>query len=336
MTRLCLECSTVFGGKSSQKYCSELCRNNAYRSANQTLCIGYFSTKSKCPDASLTGSDTKRCQPCKSTELYLSRYFRSPKGLHVYNAILNAGTVETFPDLDAIKAFNTLRLYRQNANGLENSRPRKLYEVCHRYPLGHADFVGLTTDANLFVGKRSLNRKAGNRDFPPLDDSPHLYIERKALKRRFKITKNDNRKSIMLKLLKHIGPSLAPYIRSLTPVIPKPVTGEIADFSTTAYNEVRVLADQIDRLVPDLQINTYLKHWLHGDPGFDGGDGATVIGVNDQNTVIHSSGVDILQEYFQSGNTDQCPVFDPDYAPDIALIEWSNRAAGFSPNIGRR
>jgi len=129
----------------------------------------------------------------------------------VIQTIKRAGTIETFPRVQAIGEFEELCRLRARYNTIVDGKPRREFSICHKMPLNHPSMVGVTAGINLFIGLTSLNQTAGREYGDHIEDS-RLYVHRSQLNPNYLVGKDHTQVEIMGLLYRRFGDALLNHI----------------------------------------------------------------------------------------------------------------------------
>jgi len=201
----CEHCGKLFTPqRKTAKFGSTKCRvSHSRRNGAKTSCKGYITTP--CPDQLQTTAKDGRCRECGKKHRRFKKYPNTPIGAQVISVIRRAKTLETFPSVRSIKEYEEQIKSRSTANGVRGAKVRLVYNVCHKMPVGHPNYVGLSSGENLFVGLSSLNQQAGRELSEYLYDNQNLYIKRSDLRSEYLVNSQTPQSEIMSLLYKRFG-----------------------------------------------------------------------------------------------------------------------------------
>lgn len=333
LTKICSYCGKEFKTKSrtrkgsSGTFCETKCRVAAKRKRDflkEIRCIGYLNNP--CPNKSKTTAKEKRCPICKPKESRFRAFPNTVIGRQVINTVKRAGSVETFPDVEAIRDFAQLCTARAQFNSIEWGKHQREFSVCHKVPVQHPEVMGLTTGENLFIGISRLNSKAGNRDWGDHARNDSLYAQRNVLKKEYFVKDTTTEPEIMEMLLCKLGPNFLDYLVDAKHP-KKDRNKELSDdLCKSGSSPAKVLASEVRRIygASDPDLASTLIDWANYVEGYHSDserqcwvrEGAT-------GTVFNSDRWEHIQHVFQTGIEFDCDPFYIGYEPIDPDAGWT-------------
>jgi len=207
----CEHCGDLFSySRSDADHCSSSCRKAASRKSatgsqprkplkgSQVACSGALGEACAKTDYRKPDKDYK-CRPCRLKESEhnaLHRFYKSRFFEQLLRDCKRAGTLEVFNTLDDVTFYRRLRKKLTKVNGycfkeLATKEQRHYeYNICHRVAVANSSsqLIGNFSEANLFIGRATLNRKYGNKQIYLHPQVNLNCLERNSLNPRYLVT----------------------------------------------------------------------------------------------------------------------------------------------------
>jgi len=317
-TKICAQCSESFTSKRTDaKHCSNACRKalsreNKIKSNSLTLCVGHL--HHKCPDSKHTSSKEGRCPDCKRIHNHFRRYPNSKVGFEVVRLIKRAGSLQTFETLEDLIYFERLIKLRSGYTKISGGKVKNDYDICHKLPLVHPEFIGLTSKANLFIGSSLLNQKAQNANSycPDWEGEEFFHlIHPFELDPRFKVDVNQSQKAIMNLMLKYFGSDFLDHVVAAAyqpcntrAKIPKTYERHAEDLPTVLAQSLRNHFGE-----EGSEITERLLRWARAESDYSVHKGCPYYDPEPWHAI---------QNYLQTNDESVCAGFDVSYDPKTA------------------
>ncbi|PCJ30874.1 MAG: hypothetical protein COA90_07895 [Gammaproteobacteria bacterium] len=156
-----------------------------------------------------------------------------------------AGSIETFPNIQAIIEYTKLIKQRSKSCSIDDGKAKREYAICHKVPVQNFLVMGFTNSKNLFIGRSDQNAKAGNVLHPDLLEDKSLYLNRSKLDPRYLIDGMTS-KEILVLLYNRFGHDLLNHIvKENHPKRPKKSSALPCDLNKSGRDIASVLGASI-------------------------------------------------------------------------------------------